>query len=157
MHPHTWTTPGGSPPTAPRRSRQRDAVLAVIDEAAGPLSPAEIHERARRHAPSIGLSTVYRLVRTMAEAGILATVELPGQAARYETARMADQHHHHFHCNACGRVFDVPGCAGSLSRLVPSAFVLEHHEIVLYGRCGDCAAPRSPQRTRRRSADVRRA
>ncbi|MCA9286707.1 MAG: transcriptional repressor [Phycisphaerales bacterium] len=128
-----------APSTAPRRrSRQRDAVLEVLERSSGPLSPAEIHARALRRAPTIGLSTVYRIVRGLAEEGAVSAVTLPGQPARYEPAAVADTHHHHFHCERCGRVFDIAGCPAGLERLLPPAFTLERHDIVLYGSCAEC-------------------
>ena len=70
--------------------------------------------------------------------GALTQVELPGEAPRYETA--GRQHHHHFHCRACDRVFELEGCPEGLRGLIPTGFSLESHEVVLYGRCAACAA-----------------
>ncbi|MFN8961389.1 MAG: transcriptional repressor, partial [Betaproteobacteria bacterium] len=48
-----------------------------------------------------------------------------------------------FQCRQCQRVFDVHGCPGNLSRLAPKGFVVEDHDLTLYGRCMSCvpAAP----------------
>lgn len=62
---------------------------------------------------------------------------LPGESPRYEMADSA--HHHHFRSNICLRVYVVPGCPGSLRRLAPRGFTVEHHDVTLYGRCRDCA------------------
>ena len=55
---------------------------------------------------------------------------------RYESAGHA--HHHHFQCEACGRVFDVHACPGDLSGMAPAGFQVHHHELTLYGQCADC-------------------
>ena len=55
---------------------------------------------------------------------------------RYESAGHA--HHHHFQCEACGRVFDVHACPGDLSSMAPAGFQVSHHELTLYGLCADC-------------------
>jgi Fur family ferric uptake transcriptional regulator len=65
-------------------------------------------------------------------------VQLPGENVRYELS--AHAHHHHFQCTHCQRVFDVHACPGDLSRLAPAGFVVEDHDLTLYGRCRDCAA-----------------
>jgi Fur family ferric uptake transcriptional regulator len=70
--------------------------------------------------------------------GELVAVELPGSPPHYEVAGLL--HHHHFHCNACGRVYDLQGCPGNIEKLTPRGFKLEKHEIVLYGRCAGCVA-----------------
>ena len=63
-------------------------------------------------------------------------VTLPGDSPRYESAGHA--HHHHFQCEACGRVFDVHACPGDLSSMAPAGFQVSHHELTLYGLCADC-------------------
>lgn len=119
-----------------RASRRRDAVHHVIAAAARPLSPQEILRDARRTVKGIGLATVYRNLKRLTAEGAIRLVTLPGEGARYESA--ASAHHHHFQCTQCRRVFDVSGCPGDLRRLAPRGFVVERHDITLYGRCPDC-------------------
>ena len=122
-----------------RQTAQRAVIAAVIRDAGGPLSVAEILDRAKADLPALGVATVYRTVRLLEEAGDVHAVSLPGEDARYEPADRG--HHHHFRCSRCGRVFDVPGCAlAHLPAGLPAGFVVEAHEITLYGRCASCAA-----------------
>lgn len=123
--------------TAGRATRQRDAIRAVIGAAGRPLSPHEILVGARTAVNGIGLATVYRNLKRLASDGAIRLVTLPGEAARYEMTESA--HHHHFQCTHCRRVFDVPGCPGDLRRLAPRGFVVEGHDVTLYGRCAGCA------------------
>jgi hypothetical protein len=53
-------------------------------------------------------------------------------------------HHHYFQCRRCEKVFDVPTCPGNLDKLAPAGFMVEDHEIILYGRCGACVEGASP-------------
>jgi Fe2+ or Zn2+ uptake regulation protein len=78
----------------------------------------------------------YRAVNDLVEQGWLKKVELPGEPMRYELADL--EHHHHFHCTDCGRVFDVEGCALHHQPHVPDGFEVQSHEIILYGRCAEC-------------------
>ncbi len=119
-----------------RTTRQRQAIYSTIAKAPGPLSPREILESAQNEVPALGIATVYRNLRLLEDAGQIARVELPGQVPRYEPAGL--EHHHHFVCTACSRVFNVLACTEQLKRLVPPGFVLRHHEITLYGLCCDC-------------------
>ena len=122
-----------------RTTRQRTALRAVIDAAGRPLSPQEVLEAAQLEVPALSLATVYRNIKALLDAGEISAVSLPGDSPRYESAR--HEHHHHFQCTQCMRVFDVHACPGDLSGLAPAGFQVERHELTLYGRCSDCAAP----------------
>ena len=120
-----------------RRTRQRAAVKEAIEGAARPLTPQEILEAGQELVPGLGIATVYRNIKALLSEGWLQKVEMPGSSDRYERAGL--RHHHHFHCQECDRVYDVDGCPGDLESLAPAGFVVESHEIVLYGRCPACS------------------
>ena len=122
-----------------RTTRQSIAIREAIENAGRPLSIEEILELACARVPSIGLRTVYRVVRRLQEEKEITTVSVPGGADRYELSSIAAIHHHHFHCSVCDRIFDISGCAGGLQKLLPKGFQLEHHELTLSGRCAACA------------------
>jgi Fur family ferric uptake transcriptional regulator len=121
-----------------RDTQQRRAIRAAIDDANRPLSPREVLESARRGSPGLGIATVYRTLKTWVEEGGLTQVDLPGEPPRYEAT--GKQHHHHFHCRSCDRVYELQGCPEGLRSLTPPGFSLESHEVVLYGRCAECAS-----------------
>ncbi len=131
-----------------RNTRQRDAVLAALVASRRALTPPEICHLAQQDVPRLNLSTVYRRLKDLQESGAVARVELPGQPSRYEAAgeaqrahRHAVDHHHHFHCNRCDRVFPIHACPGPMKQLAPRGFRVEGHEITLHGRCPQCVAP----------------
>jgi Fur family ferric uptake transcriptional regulator len=119
-----------------RKTRQRAAIDSVLRRARRPLSPREVLDGTRRSVRAIGLATVYRTLKLLIAEGAVHVVDLPGEAARYEAS--TTEHHHHFQCTRCHRVYDVPGCPGNLRRLAPRGFTVEHHDVTLYGRCSDC-------------------
>lgn len=120
-----------------RSTRQRRAIRRVLLETRRPLSPREILELARKQVPSLGLATVYRNLRALVEEGAVVPVALPGEPLRYEAAGAG--HHHHFLCRGCGRAFELPGCRLRAHLDLPPGFSAEDHEVVVYGRCPDCA------------------
>jgi Fur family ferric uptake transcriptional regulator len=122
---------------AARSTRQRRAIRRVLEASGRPLSPREILAGAHRLAPTLGVATVYRTVRTFLDDGLLVRVELPGESVRYE--RAGKQHHHHFHCRGCDRLFEIEGCRAMVRPRAPKGFVVEDHELVFYGRCAACA------------------
>lgn len=120
-----------------RSTRQRAAISAAIAQAERPLLPDEVLAAAQAAVPGMGIATVYRNLKQLAEDGELRTVLLPGENPRYEVA--GHGHHHHFQCRSCGRVFDVHACPGNLARLAPEGFTVEDHDLTLYGQCRDCS------------------
>jgi len=124
--------------TMQRRTGQRDAIERTIREAGRPVGPQEIRELAERYSPGVGIATIYRTIKALVANGTLAVVEIPGGPALYELA--AKPHHHHFHCRACGKVFEVHGCGGHFHQMTPLGFVLEGHEVILRGLCSDCVS-----------------
>lgn len=119
-----------------RATRQRTAIRQVIEAAGRPLSPLEILSGAQADVPALSLATVYRNVKLLLAEREIALVNLPGESPRYESSRHA--HHHHFQCTQCLRVFDIDRCPGDMSGLAPKGFMVERHELTLYGRCSDC-------------------
>lgn len=130
-----------------RSTRQRTAIRAAIVAAKRPLSPQEILEEARAEVPALGIATVYRNLRAMTDGGEILVVMLPGEVPRYEAA--GHEHHHHFQCKVCQRVFDVHDCPGNLAQLAPRGFTVESHDITLYGRCSDCRPARTGRAAKR--------
>lgn len=144
-----------------RLTRQRRAVLDSLADSGRTLSPPEILLLARSQAPQLNLSTVYRQVKALESDGEIVKVELPGQPARFEarcdseTSETSEpalrrpaskpagaalpHHHHHFHCIVCDAVLPIHGCPGDMQELAPPGFLVERHDLLLHGRCADCA------------------
>lgn len=123
-----------------RNTKQRNAILRNIREAEGPLSVAEIHERAGREISGLGIATVYRAIKALREDGEVVVVELPGEEPRYEPAGRG--HHHHFRCLSCEQTFDLEICPVGIPRgtTLPGGYTVEDHSLTLYGRCASCPA-----------------
>lgn len=126
-----------------RDTKQKRIISAIIEGAGRPLSPAEVHVQANAAMPQVSISTVYRALRALQEERRIIAVSLPGAPDRYEAKQCAERHHHHFHCDGCGRVFDIPGCGLRVDRTLPDGFSLVRHEVVLYGTCSDCGVERT--------------
>ena len=80
----------------------------------------------------------------MIVAGEMVAVEFPGQPARYE--RADKPHQHHFFCDYCGRVFDLPGCVAGMLSLLPEEFRPTKHELAIYGPYRGCAIAGAKER-----------
>ncbi|CAM3650350.1 Fur family transcriptional regulator [Deinococcus frigens] len=124
--------------TGTRSTRQRDVIAQVLGRAPGPLAVAEVLELAQSDLPGLGIATVYRTLKLLTGQGQIHPVTLDGET-RYEAAGKG--HHHHFSCTRCGRVFTLHTCPVALPRgtVYPGGFVVEAHEVTLYGQCPECA------------------
>jgi len=122
--------------TQTRNTKQKEAIREAFTSAGRPLSPEEVLTLAKTHVDGVSLATIYRNIASLVEDGWLATVEMPGAATRYEVA--GKEHHHHFRCTVCGKVFELEGCTVQVSRNVPKGFQVTGHEFFLYGSCNAC-------------------
>jgi Fur family ferric uptake transcriptional regulator len=117
-----------------RDTRQKRAIRRVFEIAERPLSPDEILAEAQRASKGLGLATVYRTVRSLADEGFLSAVEVPGRPTLYE--RAGKSHHHHFVCDACDRVYEIEGC--NVKARLPRGFRTRDHDVTVYGLCAAC-------------------
>lgn len=131
-----------------RRTRQRRAVLDVLEANDRPLTPGELHELARGHDPRIGLRTVYRHVRQLVAEGRLIGVDYPGQPRRYELVSPGGGQAH-FICRICSRVFPLEIEVPVINPPNPPGFVIEGEEVIFYGRCNNPACRRASAPRRR--------
>jgi Fur family ferric uptake transcriptional regulator len=120
-----------------RNTKQKQAIRDAFERAARPLSTEEVHLEAERASHGLGLATVYRSIKALLDAGWLSVVEVPGRGPLYELA--GKEHHHHFSCSRCGRVYELEGCAKVEGKL-PKGFTAQGHELTFYGTCATCSA-----------------
>lgn len=82
-----------------RLTPQRLAVLQILQEAGGHLTPVDVVERARAQMPGLTEATVYRSLTFLTENGLALATHVGGGQLVYESAEHA---HHHLICRSCG-------------------------------------------------------
>lgn len=123
-----------------RPTKQRRAVAAALDAFDDFRSAQEIHALLRERGESVGLSTVYRTLQTLAEADEIDSLRTENGESIYR--RCSATHHHHLVCRSCGATVEVEGPA--VERWT-SAIASEHgytdvsHTLELFGTCRECA------------------
>ena len=91
-----------------RATRQRGAIIALLDTVDEFRSAQELHDELRRRGENIGLTTVYRTLQTMAVAGLVDMVRTDTGESVYRRCA-APHHHHHLVCRDCGAAVEVSG------------------------------------------------
>lgn len=122
-----------------KRTPQRVAVLRALQEGARAQSAGDVFRGARVHCPELGLSTVYRTLWALTEAGMLDTIGHHDGEATYRLC--SERHHHHLVCSECLRVEELPECdLSALERSVASehGYRVEGHSLSFHGVCGEC-------------------
>ena len=124
---------------APRSTRQRAAVSALLDRLDDFRSAQEIHEALRRDGEGIGLTTVYRTLQTLADSGEVDVLRTDSGEAVYR--RCSTHHHHHLVCRRCGRTVEVEGPAVEswAARVADEhGFSEVSHTVEIFGVCAPC-------------------
>ncbi|MEU2616031.1 transcriptional repressor [Micromonospora sp. NPDC007271] len=125
---------------APRNTRQRTAVSALLAEVEGFHSAQDLHAMLRQRGERVGLTTVYRTLQGLADAGEIDVMRPPGGEHLYR--RCSEGHHHHLVCRRCGRTVEVAGpaverWAGRVA--AEHGYVEVSHTLEIFGTCPACA------------------
>jgi Fur family transcriptional regulator, ferric uptake regulator len=124
--------------TGHRSGGAREQIVDLLADQRCCLSAQRIHERLDRR---VGLASVYRALDTLTRLHLVHRVDVDGIAC-YEPADPGGDHHHHAICDECGRL--DPFEDDELERLIDRVgerlgYALGGHDLVLHGRCPDCA------------------
>jgi Fur family transcriptional regulator, ferric uptake regulator len=133
---------------SPKRTQQRAAVSQVLRETGGFRAAQQLHEELRANGGSVGLATVYRTLRSMAEAGEVDVLHPPGGEAIYRLCE-SQAHHHHLVCRSCGTAVEIesPDVEDWAQRTAQQHhFRAVAHTAELYGLCSICAEKGPPKR-----------
>ena len=121
-----------------RMTPQRHAILHILKQAGGHLSPAQVYEQARQSVPGMTETTVYRTLEFLSENGIIASASSGSGHLTYE---LAGHDHHHLICRSCGAQVEIEHNAlgemvGQLEQQTGYRLNIDH--ITFFGLCPEC-------------------
>ena len=128
-------------PTGRRTTRQRSALVSLLDELDGFRSAQELHALLRARQDPVGLATIYRTLQSLVDDGQLDVLRAADGEAAYR--RCSPSHHHHLVCRSCGRTVEVadPPVERWAARVAAEhGFADVEHQVEVFGTCADCAA-----------------
>lgn len=127
-----------------RYTKGRRRVITALAGAEGPRSAAELFDHMKEPLP---LSSIYRSLAVLSDAGVVAPHHGAKGVTRYELAEWLQGHHHHLVCVRCGTVDDVE-LSGSLESTLEAVvadvvagngFSPSGHALEIDGICAACA------------------
>jgi Fe2+ or Zn2+ uptake regulation protein len=92
--------------------------------------------------------TVYNVLRTLTDAGLVRRIEPAGRPGLYELR--VDDNHHHVVCRRCGAIADVDCAVGDtpcLTAADDSGYEIDEAEVIYWGRCSECIAATSADKS----------
>jgi Fe2+ or Zn2+ uptake regulation protein len=120
-----------------RVTPQRHAVVEHLERARTHPSAEEILAAINRRFPRASKATVYNTLNALVAAGAVRTLYVEDGVARYD---LNVGRHHHFVCDECGRIEDLPFDA--FGRLPVARSLggrrVDRFDLTLHGRCADC-------------------
>ncbi len=123
-----------------RNTRQRGAVGTLLSELDEFRSAQELHALLRARGERVGLTTVYRTLQALANAGQIDVMRPPeGEQLFRQCSR---GHHHHLVCRGCGATIEVEGPAVEhwANRVAGQhGYTDISHTLEIFGTCPKCA------------------
>ena len=122
-------------------TRQQLAVAEALGQVDGFASAQALHEVLRRQGHSVGLTTVYRHLQALADAGAVDSLRTADGESVYRRCDQPD-HHHHLVCRVCGATVEVTGpTVETWAATVAKAhgFTDVSHTVEVFGLCPTCA------------------
>ncbi|MBM6623243.1 transcriptional repressor [Micrococcaceae bacterium RIT802] len=128
-----------------RVTKQRLAVDAAMGRLDDFVSAQELHRLLQDNGEKVSLATVYRILQSMTEDGLLDVVRSGDGEAAYRSCE-AEVHHHHLVCRSCGKGVEVlaPAVETWAARVAAeNGFTESSHTVEIYGYCPDCTRLRA--------------
>jgi Fur family transcriptional regulator, ferric uptake regulator len=127
-----------------RETRQGGVVRDALSRADGFRSAQDIYADLRGAGEAVGLSTVYRHLQTLADAGGVDVIHTPDGETTYRYCGEArSTHHHHIVCRSCGRADEIEGPAverWAAAVAEERGFSDIEHTVEVFGTCANCRA-----------------
>lgn len=119
---------------------QRKTIAEAFFELPGHHSLEEFYQHILNMDPTIGLTTVYRTLKLLCNAGLASEIQFSDNITRFEVVK-PHKHHDHMICLNCGKIIEI--CDQRIENLQKeiasnNGFELQGHSHNLYGICSEC-------------------
>lgn len=123
-----------------RVTLQREIILEALEALPGHVTADTVYGQIRERYPQVNISTVYRTLELIEQAGLASHTHFDDGVAKWHLAQ--ERSHQHLACRRCGREFELDqDVVEPLTRELEARYGfqadLPHFAIV--GVCRDCA------------------
>ncbi|MEW1820371.1 Fur family transcriptional regulator [Arthrobacter sp. NPDC080031] len=125
-----------------RKTRKQEAVRVALEGQEGYLSAQALHRILEQQGTPMGLSTVYRNLTGLCEAGVADVLRSPDGTALYHTCHSPQGIHHHLVCRSCGRTVELELTEADAALRTAAAergFVQADPAWDVFGLCAACS------------------
>jgi len=123
-----------------RRTEQRDLILDTFLSTEEHLTSEDLYGLIHKIDPDVGLTTVYRTLKLLTDAGLAREVRF-GDGKTYYEHHYNHEHHDHMICTECGKVIEFfsPEIEALQDQMASNfGFRPTHHSLRLWGICANC-------------------
>jgi len=132
-----------------RKTGQRDLILEIFLSTEEHLTSEDLHSLVHKKDPTVGLTTVYRTLKLLTEAGLAREVRFGDNKTYYEH-HYNHEHHDHMICTECGKVIEFfsPDIEDLQDQMASNfCFKPTHHSLRMWGVCSDCQEKKTDSQT----------
>ncbi len=123
-----------------KNTKHRNSILNIIEKNAQPVTAEQIYFTLVNQGVSINLSSVYRILNTLAEKCLVIKSSMAGESkAVFELNRF--EHKHYVVCTQCKKIISVPGCPleeYEKKLRDKMGFNIQGHQLEIFGVCKNC-------------------
>ena len=123
-----------------RNTKQKQMILAILKEAARPMSINEIYAQIIFQLPKIAKSTIYRNIDALLNQSLIDKYHLNDNEIFYRIKADQNEHKHFVICDECKQIFDLPLCPihALEDAIGEEGFIIREHQIQITGICKGC-------------------
>jgi Fur family ferric uptake transcriptional regulator len=122
-------------------TNQRDLVVNAFFGANGHIGAEKLYEIVKKKNKEIGLTTVYRVLELLKEAGLASVKQFEDGYKIYEHICIEKGHHDHLVCSRCGRIrefFNPKIEKIQKEQAKKEGFKITSHRHIIFGLCPRC-------------------
>lgn len=123
-----------------KNTKHRNSILRILHASPCPLAAEEIFMALREEGVCISLSSVYRILESLADKGLAIKSNLTGDG-KFVYELQSPEHKHYLICSKCKKMTPVEGCPLSdYEKYIKetTGFAATGHKLVIYGICNEC-------------------
>lgn len=120
-------------------TRNHSQILNVLQKISGEISAQQLYTQLREQQSTIGLATVYRVLKSLHLEGIIQERVSNNGEALYSL--IGKVHHHHLNCVHCGESIAIESCpiTQQLNQWCDAQnFKVYYHTLEFFGLCHNC-------------------